>query len=329
MRKVKLIIMLLLPLVGSLYAQEAELKKKNGNGVASSIIDPNLHHYSLRLYYSFKDRSFVLRNKNDQIRYSPNNRSAIGIGFANSKISLGMGVSSDKDENVTDRFDFSINLTLKKKHIVGFFIQHYKGYNVIANEDHEAIFRDDISSLSGIISYLRLYNSDKLSLTSVMNGITRQTENAYSIAFGGAMTYKRSNADSSMVAIPGNDVFNSRAQITNLKEYGLSVIGQASVILVLPHHFFLTSSITPGIGLNLQDVETETGEYNPKEPLTFTLGLNAAVGCNLKRFYTTFKYDGIYNTGSLGYGNYTDLKVHKWKFVLGYKLFREKGVTKN
>jgi Domain of unknown function (DUF4421) len=329
MRKAKLIILILLPLVGNLYAQEAELKEKSGNGIGSSIIDPNLHHYSLRLYESFKDRSFILRNDNDQIRYKPNNRKGFGIGFANSKISLGMGISSDKDEHVTDRFEFSVNLTLKRKHIVGIFFQHYKGYNVVANEDHEAIFRDDISSLSGTISYLRLFNSEKLSLTSVMNGITRQTENAYSIAFGGAMTYKRTNADSSMVAIPGNDDFNSRAQITNLKEYGLSIIGQVNTIFVLPFNFFLTSSLVPGVGLNFQDAITETGEYNPKEPFTFTLGISAAIGWNLKRFYSTFRYDGIYNTGSLGYGNYTDLKVNKWKFVIGYKLFKEKGVTKN
>ena len=79
--------------------------------------------------------------------------------------------------------------------------------------------------------------------------------------------------------------------------------------------------------LNLQDVKTETIEYNPNEPFTFTLGISAAIGWSLNRFYSTFRYNGIYNTGSLGYGNYTDLKVNKWKFVVGYKLFKEKRST--
>lgn len=297
--------------------------------VETNLIDKDLRHYSLRLYQSFKDRSFILRNEQNEIRYTPNNRSGLGVGFANSIFSLGMGIGNEAGQDETDRFDFSFNITLKRKHVIGLFFQHYKGYNVVANEDHESIFRDDISSLTGSINYLRLYNSEKLSLTSVMNGITIQTENAYSLAFGGAMTYKRTAADSSMAKIPGRDNFNEWAQITNLKEYGLSLIGQANGIIVFPHNIFLTASFMPGIGLNFQDVLTETIAYNPKEPLTFTLGISTAIGYNMKRFYTTFKYNGIYNTGSLGYGNYNLLKVNKWKFVLGYKLFKEAENTKH
>jgi len=330
---VKLLLTFSYTLIFSCLAISQETNAQGANKyidfVDTNLIDRDLRHYSLRLYQSFKDRSFILRNDDHEIRYTPNNSSGMGIGFANSIFSLGMGIGNEGSQNETDRFDFSFNITLKRKHVIGLFFQHYKGYNVVANEDHESIFRNDISSLTGSINYLRLYNSEKLSLTTVMNGITRQKENAYSVAFGGSMTYKRTDADSSMVNIPGMDNFNPWAEITNLKEYGLSMIGQVNGILVLPLDIFITASFMPGIGLNIQNVVTETTEYNPKEPLTFTLGISTAIGYNMKRFYTTFKYNGIYNTGSLGYGNYNDLKVNKWKFVLGYKLFKEQKGTKD
>jgi uncharacterized protein DUF4421 len=333
MRKPILIILLLLPIIGNIQAQDQDTISNTNtvtkyiNFVDSLFIDRNPTHYSLRLFTSYKDRSFLLENGNDEIKYIPNNKSGFGIGFANTKINVDLGINIKSNDDVTDRFDFVTNLTLNRA-TIGLSIQHYKGYNIESSSLDEQIFRDDISSLSVGISYMRLFNTKQFSMSSIINGVSRQKKNAYSFGFGGALGYKRTAADSSMVALPGVNDFNPYAEITNMKEFGLSALGQINGILVLPLNFFITSSFVPGIGINFKDVETETINYKPNEPFTYTLAIRGAIGFNLKRFYTLLSYDGVYHTSSLGFENRSNLKANKLKWVVGYKLFNEKASSR-
>jgi len=320
---------LFLMLLGSqLLAQEGESRKNKYFGFVDSLfIDRNPTHYSLRIFSSYKDRSFFLRNSQNEIKYTPNNKSGIGIGFANSKINVDLGVNIKNNDNVTDRFDLVTNLILDKA-TIGISIQHYKGYNVKSSTIPEPVFRDDISSLSVGVSYIRLFNTQKFSMSSIINGVSRQKKNAYSFGFGGAIGYKRTAADSSMVNIRDQDDFNQYADLTKIQEFGLSALAQINGIIILPWNFFITSSFVPGIGLNVKQVEAGTLEYNPKEPVTLTFAIRAAIGFNLHRLYTLLSYDGIYNTSSLGFGNSTDITINKFKLVVGYKLFNEKASSR-
>lgn len=330
MRKANLIVLFLFALLGNLYSQENNSKPNKYFGVVDSLfIDRNPTHYSLRVFTSYKDRFFFIRNGNSEIKYVPNNRGGLGIGFANTKVNVDLGIDIKNSDDVTDRFDFVTNLTLNKA-TIGLSIQHYNGYNIEADAIEAPIFRDDISSLSVGISYIRLFNTKEFSLGSIINGVSRQKKNAYSFGFGGALGYKKTDADSSMIAFPeGEADFNPYAAITNSKEYGLSVLGQVSGVIVLPLNFFITSSFVPGVGLNIKQIKTEDFDYNPNEPFTFTLGMRAALGFNLQRFYTLLSYDGVYHTSSLGFDNITDLKANKLKLVVGYKLFNEKASSNN
>ena len=95
-------------------------------------------HITLFGYLVVKDRSFTLQNSSDQIRYTPNNKGGIGIGFANTKINIDLGINIKNDDDVTERFDFETNLTLNKS-TIGLSIQHYKGYNLESASSPESI----------------------------------------------------------------------------------------------------------------------------------------------------------------------------------------------
>ena len=329
MRKLILIILSLLPIIGTLRAQDKDsISNKYFHFVDSLFIDRNPTHYSLRLFTSYKDRSFILQNNSDEIRYTPNNKGGIGIGFANTKINVDLGINIKNEDDVTERFDFETNLTLNKA-TIGLNIQHYKGYNLESNSSPESIFREDISSLSVNMSYIRLFNSEELSMGSIINGVSRQKKSAYSYGFGGVLGYSRTDADSSIVSVSARDDFNDFAEITNTTEIGIAGVGQLNGVLVLPYNFFITASFVPGIGLSLKNVVTESDEYNPKEPLVYSLGIRGALGFNLDRFYTLLSYDGIFGSSGLGYGNESELRINKFKFVVGYKLFNGEAPSKN
>jgi len=296
--------------------------------VDSLFIDRNPTHYSIRLFSSYKDRSFTLQNSSDQIRYTPNNKGGIGIGFANTKINIDLGINIKNDDDVTERFDFETNLTLNKS-TIGLSIQHYKGYNLESASSPESIFREDISSLSMNVSYVRLFNSEQLSIGSIINGVSRQKKSAYSFGFGGVVGYNRTDADSSLVSISRRNDFNEFAEITNINEFGIMALGQLNGVLVLPYNLFLTASFVPGFGLSFKNVVTESDEYKPENPVVYSLGMRGALGFNFNRFYTLLSYDGIFGSSDLGYKNEMELRVNKFKFVVGYKLFNEKASSNN
>lgn len=334
MRKQALILLILLPFFSKIQGQDQDATdttntvKKYFNFADSLFIDRNPTHYSLRVFSSYKDRSFSIQNKSEEVRYTPNNRTGVGIGFANTKITIDLGINIKSNDDVTERFDFDTDLTLDRA-TIGLSIQHYKGYNLETSSTQGSIFREDISSLSVVTSYVRLFNSDKLSMGSIINGVSRQKKSAYSFGYGGVVAYNRTNADSSIVnsSVPGD--FNPYAEITNMQEIGIAAVGQINGVLVLPFNLFLTSSFVPAIGLNYKGVETETIKYNPKEPLVYSLAIRTALGFNFDRFYTLFSYNGIYGSSSLGFDNRSKLRSNKLKFVIGYKLFNEKASSNN
>ena len=129
----------------AIICQGQEILKK-ASPIAKDLIDTlfidnNINNWSVRAFGNFKDNSFALHNGDQTIRYVPNNRFGVGLGYANSKIHLDFSINlKGQEEEQTDRFNFSADMTLGKS-FFGFRIAKYQGFEV-RSDRHPDVFRN-------------------------------------------------------------------------------------------------------------------------------------------------------------------------------------------
>ncbi len=128
------------------------------------------------------------------------------------------------------------------------------------------------------------------------------------------------SADSSIVSVKLQPLFNDEARLNKFTGIGVGVLGGFLTLFVLPSNFFASINITPGIGLMYKKVETGHVQYRPSNPILFKMGLSGAVGYNGKRIYVNLIVgSGVYFT-NLDFGNKSRFNLTNAKLAIGYKL---------
>ncbi len=287
------------------------------------LIDRNINNWSVRLFGSFKEQRFILRNSDNKIRYVPNNPAGIGAGLATKKFiaDILININANKEES-TKRFDFATTFLIKD-HLFDVFIQDYEGFDVKNDINDESIFRSDINTFAIGVNYLYLFNAKNLSFAAMHSGLYHQKKAAFSFGVGGFMEYDKLNADSSIIPMELEPFFNAEAQIKNSREFAFGAMAGIISIFPLGSGFYAMANVFPGLGLTIKNIETEELKYVPANPLIYNLDLSGGIGYNAKRYYVvlTVRSDSFYT--SLDFGNKSSLSQTSAKLAIGYRLGRK------
>ena len=319
--KVKyLLFFLLFFLARPLFSQDTSSvdQKKIYTFFDTLFIDHDRNNWSIRLFTNYKDNSFQLRNSEKKIEYTPNNPYGFGVGFGTRKVILDVVFNiNSRDEESTKRFDFQSVLMLNN-HNIGYTLQYYKGYNVGA--ENLSDFRKDIRSFSTAISYMYLFNAAEHSMTAMRSGLARQKKPAITFGLGGFLFLNRISADSSIIPQDKFHGYNEEIMIVDLPAIGAGVNANFSATIPFMNHFIASLSLTPGIGLMYQNVETESISYHPNNPLMYHFNLVGLLGYYGKRYYVAFSSGYAVYQSSLDFGNSIMYNTTKAKLALGFKL---------
>ncbi|MFL0353548.1 DUF4421 family protein [Xanthomarina sp. GH4-25] len=284
------------------------------------LIDRDMNNWSVRLFTNYKGQSFNLINNEDKISFKPNNRAGVGFGLGTSKLIIDIAFNlKGNEENPTQRFDMQGSLIVGSNHLVGLYVQRYKGFNVKNNFNEPEFFSSDITSLSIGFSYLYSFDEISFSSATLKAGLAKEEKKHFiSYGVGGFMVYDNFYTDNTI--IPYNGDFNEDAYLNEFKGIGVGVSGGILSVFVLPANFFATLNVIPGIGFMYKKGYSETNNYRASNPMLYKLDYNAGIGYNYKRFYITLLYGSSIYTTNLDYGLNYLFSNTKAKISIGYKI---------
>ncbi|MGB5356283.1 MAG: DUF4421 family protein, partial [Eudoraea sp.] len=287
------------------------------------LIDRDINNWSVRLFGSFREQRFILSNKNNKLRYVPNNPVGVGFGLATKKLIADFTINIiGNEEKATKRVDFNSKLLIKNHHF-DLFLQDYEGFEVKNDLNDETIFRPDIETFVIGINYLYLFDVEKLSFSGMHAGLYHQKKAAYSFGVGGFVEYGNLNADTSIIPNEFEPLFNEQAQITHSAEFALGVKGGIISVFPLGKNFYAIANAIPGLGITLKNIETADLSYRPANPLIFDMELSGGIGYNAKRYYVILTVRTDLLATSLGFDNNSLINETSAKLAIGYRLGRK------
>jgi len=293
----------------------------------SLLIDRDIENYSIRVFSNFKVNKFSIKDDDSKVKFVPNNRYGLGVGFANSKVIVDIAFNiknSNKEE--TKKFDLQGTTILKDQYYVNVYAQTYRGFNVKNDFDEPTTFRSDIRSVSIGLNYLYTFDDIEFSYALLKAGLFEKRNKDIYItggigAFGG---FDYFSANSSVLDESTSPYFNDRGNIKRYQGLAFGVLGGLISYFKLPEDITATVNIMPGIGLVSKKITTQDESYMPSSPMLYKLDFLIGLSYNFKQFYVSLTYsNGSYNT-DFDYGNNYGLNLTKAKLAVGYK-FKQKG----
>lgn len=207
------------------------------------------------------------------MKFRPNESTLLGFGIDYKWLGLRFAFGMPWIRNDDKKYGKTTQIALQahiysRKFISDLYLQSYKGFYIDNPEQFNSNAwqwnsempypsRRDINTQSAGINFNYVFNNERLSLRSSFNQTEWQKKSAGSVLTGANFSYFHLSADSSIVAIPTNNMFNDSAKITNVHISQLGwTIGYAYT-LVIKRHIFITLSLNPGIALQVSNTEAK------------------------------------------------------------------------
>lgn len=345
-RAVSKVIILLMALYLSppIYSQTVvddviqEIPESLGEGPKQDpeYVQPMREYLALRIYNVMKTTDFKIRNnnRNQTLRFNPNNGLGMGLGFSYRILALDVGfvvpgTMRYRGDDPYTKFDL-LSTLYGKKHVLDLNLQYYQGYFLDNADDlfplHPELspqgIRSDIESVDIALSYLNVLNHNKFSFQAAFLGDVIQKKSAGSFTFHGFVSLFGLTADSMLVM---HDFQNDLNQQAHINEIGLlstgTGIGYAHTF-VLPKNFFITLSGAPMGMLSATYAEVNNPNYENKTTTKFNIRLftRSAAGYNSERFYIIFNFIHDYYFIRFGEMSRVDYAPMKLKLFFGYRI---------
>lgn len=251
--------------------------------------------------YNYYD--IIDRKRNTEVLYRPNTPFNVGFGF-NYKF-IGINVAFNLPFiNSTDRYGKTKALDLQahyylRKLVVDFYGQRYKGY-YIANsrgllngfdEKGPLPVRPDIRNLNIGMSVEYVFNDKRFSYRAAYLQNEYQKKSAGSFLIGGELFTARMKGDSSL--IPHN--ITNQDFINGITYSGTSIFSAAAnagyaYTFVYKQHFFLTLSLSGGLGGNYTRLFRDDENDLRKFGLQLNTNVRASFGYNSSKYFAGIHY---------------------------------------
>lgn len=279
----------------------------------TAYIEDHTEDITFRLYGSRKYTKYDImdRKTKTDILYRPNTPFNVGFGANYRFVGLNIGfnlpfINSNDRYGKTKYLDLQSHVYLRKI-VVDFYGQYYKGYYV-ANP--EKVFgkaytaqnpypqRPDIRNIDFGLNVGYIFNDKRFSYRAPNLQNEYQKKSAGSLIVGGEMFLAGIKGDSSL--IPTNMADTAFLRDEHYYKTGIysvaANVGYAYTF-VLKEHFFLSLSVTGGLGGNITSLFLENGDVSRKVGLQFSNTVRASLGYNSSRYFAGIHYVGM-NTRS-------------------------------
>lgn len=286
------------------------------------LIDRDIENYSIRVLSNYKVNKFSILNNDSRIRFVPNNRYGLGLGFANKKVIVDVAFNiKNKNKEETRRFDLQGTTILKNRHYVNIYAQTYRGFNAKNNFGEPSAFRGDVRSVSVGLNYLYTLDEIEFSYSLLKAGLSEDQDRDVFITGGLGVFYGFDyfSARPSILTENASLFFNEQG---NIKRYGglaMGVLAGFISYFKLPENITATLNVMPGIGLMNKKIFLQDGSYRPSNPLIYKLDFLVGVNYSFLQYYAGLTYgNGLYSTDFDNDNNYR-LNLTNAKLVIGYK----------
>ncbi|WP_212002797.1 DUF4421 domain-containing protein [Chitinophaga sp. HK235] len=276
----------------------------------TAYIEEHTEDLTFRLYGSRKYTRYDIMDKKlkKDILYRPNTPSNIGVGVNYRFIGINLGfnfpfVNRRNDKYGNTRFiDLQSHIYLRKL-VVDFYGQKYKGFYI---SNPEKIFekeyslqnpypqRPDIKNLGLGMNVQYIFNDKRFSYRAPNLQNEYQKKSAGSFIVGGEFYLAKIQGDSSL--IPTN--FTDTTFLRNEHYYKTLVATLAANIgyahtFVFKKHFFLSLSVTTGLGAAKTSLHYDSGDVSHSVGLLFSNTVRASLGYNSSRYFAGVHYVGM------------------------------------
>jgi hypothetical protein len=115
--------------------------------------------------------------------------------------------------------------------------------------------------------------------------------------------------------------FDSSALISEANLMTAGLVGGYAYTFVLPKHFFITLSLTPGISFNVGDAKSQA-YYGIGHPVTVSpkLMTRSAIGYAGRKFYVLMSYQSDKNFVNMGNKTQLNYNLSKFKVLGGFRI---------
>lgn len=276
----------------------------------TAYIEDHTEDITGRLYGSRKYTKFDIldRKQKKDILYRPNTPFNIGFGANYRFVGINLGFNLPFINRHNDKFGKTKYIDLQshiylRKIVVDFYGQYYKGYYVANPQE---VFgkayaaqnpypqRPDIRNIDFGLNVQYIFNDKRFSYRAPNLQNEYQKKSAGSFIVGGEMFLGRVKGDSSL--IPSNMADTNFLRDEHYYKTGISSLAANvgyAYTFVLQQHFFLSLSLTAGLGGNVTSLYMESGEISRKVGLQFSNTVRASLGYNSSRYFAGVHYVGM------------------------------------
>mgnify|MGYP003675516026 CR=1 FL=1 len=298
--------------------------------IDSLLIDRDIENYSIRIFSNYKVNKFSVLNDNSKVKFVPNNRYGLGLGFANKKVIVDVAFNiKNKNKEETRRFDAQGTTIVKKQHYVNLFVQTYKGFKAKHDFDEPTIFRSDVRSVSFGVNYLYILDEVEFSYSLIKAGLDEKDDQDIFITGGIGLfgVYDYFSAKPSILSETASTSFNEQGNIKRYNGAAIGVLAGFISYFKLPENITATLNVMPGLALMNKSVTLQDGTYRPSNPMLYKLDFSVGIGYNMKQYYAVLTYsNGLYSTDFDNDNKYR-LNLTNAKLAIGYRFKMKKKQT--
>ncbi|RFS24920.1 DUF4421 domain-containing protein [Chitinophaga silvatica] len=295
--------------IGQAKAQKKLLKWFKTENDSAYIAD-HTEDITFRLYGSRKYTKYDIidRKEKNDILYRPNTPFNIGFGANYRFIGVNLGFNLPFINRQNDKYGQTKYLDLQshiylRKIVVDFYGQYYKGYyianpDVVYGKEYAKLNpypqRPDLRNVDFGLNVQYVFNDKRFSYRAPNLQNEYQRRSSGSLIVGGEMFLGRIKGDSSLVPSNMKDTMflhDLRFYKTNISSLAANV-GYAHTFVVR-QHFFLSLSLTAGLGGNANTFFLEDGSIKHNVGLQFSNTVRASVGYNSHRYFAGIHYVGM------------------------------------
>ena len=160
-----------------------------------------------------------------------------------------------------------------------------------------------------------MFHEAEYSIAAMKTGLIEADRTTFSLGLGGFIMYTDQNANGSIIPTNADNELVQKFQGT-----GIGVMLGLSTLIVLPHNFYLSLNVSPGIGLMSKYVTSENSGYQPEKPVMHQLGLSMMLGYNAEQYYVNLSVSNGYYATDFNIGDEVQFGYLNAKLAFGYKL---------
>ena len=257
-------------------------------------------HLIARVYESSRFNDIKISDGNERLVYKPNHHNDIGLGFTYKVISFNFEffipflAQNANHYGATHSFDIQ-TYVYYHRFVIDLYSQFYNGYylangsQALAPGGPAVLKRPDITSKDISLVFQYVFNDAHFSFNAPFMQNEIQEKSAGSFLLGGGIYHNDGHADSSFVpSVPKYESPLSALRFTSFSYTGIGANGGYAYTHTIRKHFFITGSVSAGVGVG--DAVVNTGTFQSRVGMQYMVNGKFAAGYTNDKYFIGLTY---------------------------------------